>query len=152
MNKKKRAQRIQDILHHLFPSPEIPLQHQDPYTLLIAVVLSAQNTDRKVNQVTPTLFEKASTPQQMLTLSIEEIAKWLNPMIDGWINYYGKFTQSALKPVARQINHTLVKWCINKYKTFRYSKPRAIQFMVEMSEKRSNLFAHWRRKLGGSFV
>lgn len=79
MNKKKRAQRIQDILHHLFPDPEIPLQHQDPYTLLIAVVLSAQNTDSKVNQVTPTLFAKASTPQQMLTLSIEEIASMIKP-------------------------------------------------------------------------
>jgi len=85
-------------------------------------------------------------------LSIEEIAKWLNPMIDGWINYYGRFSQSAMKPVARQINHTLIKWCMNKYKSFRFSKPRAIQFMVEMSEKRSGLFAHWRRKLGGSFV
>ncbi len=74
MNKKNRAQRIQDILHYLFPYPEIPLQYQDPYTLLIAVILSAQNTDKKVNQVTPTLFTNASTPQQMLALSIEEIA------------------------------------------------------------------------------
>jgi endonuclease-3 len=79
MNKKKRAQHIQDILHRLFPDPEIPLQHQDPYTLLIAVVLSAQNTDRKVNRVTPALFAKASTPQQMLALSIEEIAKVIKP-------------------------------------------------------------------------
>lgn len=79
MNKKKRAQRIQDILHQLFPDPEIPLQYQDPYTLLIAVVLSAQNTDRKVNQVTPALFAKASTPQQMLTLSKEEIAHIIKP-------------------------------------------------------------------------
>ena len=80
MNKKKRAQRIQDILHHLFPNPEIPLHYQDLYTLLIAVVLSAQNTDRKVNQVTPTLFAKASTPQQMLNLSIEEIASMIKPV------------------------------------------------------------------------
>lgn len=79
MNKKTRARRIQDILHHLFPDPEIPLQHQDPYTLLIAVVLSAQNTDRKVNQSTPALFAKASNPQQMLTLSIEEIANIIKP-------------------------------------------------------------------------
>ncbi|KAG6559591.1 Endonuclease III [Candidatus Rhabdochlamydia oedothoracis] len=79
MNKKKHAQRIQDILHHLFPDPEIPLQYRDPYTLLIAVVLSAQNTDKKVNQVTPALFAKASTPQQMLNLSIEEIASIIKP-------------------------------------------------------------------------
>lgn len=85
-------------------------------------------------------------------LSIEEVAKWLNPLIDGWINYYGKFTLSAMKPVARHLNHTLVKWCQNKYKEFRYSKPRAIQFMVEMYQKRMHLFAHWRRKIDGSFV
>jgi RNA-directed DNA polymerase len=85
-------------------------------------------------------------------LSIEEVAKWLNPMIDGWINYYGKFTLSAMKPIARHINHTLIKWCQNKYKTFRYSKPRATKFMVEMLEKRRSLFAHWRRNIGGSFI
>lgn len=85
-------------------------------------------------------------------LSIEEVAKWLNPMIDGWINYYGKFTLSAMRPIARHINHTLIKWCQNKYKEFRFSKPRAIQFMAKMSEERMNLFAHWRRKLGGSFI
>ena len=85
-------------------------------------------------------------------MSIEEVAKWLNPMIDGWINYYGKFTLSAMKPVARHINHTLIKWCQNKYKEFRYSKPKAIGFMVEMYQQRMNLFAHWRRKIDGSFV
>ena len=85
-------------------------------------------------------------------LSIEEIAKWLNPKIDGWINYYGKFTLSAMRSVARHINHTLVKWCQTKYKEFRYSKPRAIQFMVKMYEEQVNLFAHWRRGIGGSFI
>jgi len=85
-------------------------------------------------------------------LSIEEVAEWLNPMINGWINYYGKFNLSAMRPVARQINQTLIKWCMNKYKTFRYSKPRAIQFMIEMSEKRSSLFAHWKRNVCVSFV
>ena len=85
-------------------------------------------------------------------LSIEEVAKWLNPKIDGWINYYGKFSLYAMKPVGRQINQALIKWCMNKYKSFRYSKARAIRFMVEISEKRSHLFAHWRRKVGGLFV
>lgn len=79
MSKKKQAQRIQDILNYLFPNPEIPLHYQDPYTLLIAVVLSAQNTDKKVNQVSPTLFAKAFTPQQMICLSIEEIASIIKP-------------------------------------------------------------------------
>jgi endonuclease III len=75
MNRKQRAHRIQTILDSLFPNPPIPLKHSDPYTLLIAVLLSAQCTDQRVNQVTPFLFAKASTPQQMITLSIEEIAQ-----------------------------------------------------------------------------
>ena len=81
-------------------------------------------------------------------LSIEEIARWLNPMIDGWINYYGKYNQSAMKPVMRQINHTLIKWCMNKYKSFRYSKPRAIQFMVEMSKNRFLLVRALEKEIG----
>ena len=52
-------------------------------------------------------------------LSLEEVADWLNPMLHGWINYYGKYNKSALKPVMRQINFTLIKWSMNKYKTFR---------------------------------
>jgi endonuclease III len=79
MNKKTRAKHIQDILNQLFPNPEIPLRYQDPYTLLIAVVLSAQNTDKKVNQFSPALFAKASTPEQMIGLQLEEIATIIKP-------------------------------------------------------------------------
>jgi endonuclease III len=64
---------IIDTLDCLFPMPPIPLKHKDPYTLLISVVLSAQTTDKQVNKVTKTLFEKASTPQEMVKLSREEI-------------------------------------------------------------------------------
>jgi endonuclease-3 len=76
---KKEAQQIQKILNKLFPHPTIPLNHKDPYTLLIAVLLSAQCTDARVNQVTPHLFAKASTPQEMVALSIEEIAAIIRP-------------------------------------------------------------------------
>ena len=74
MNKQERVTFVINTLKELYPNIPIPLDHKDPYTLLIAVILSAQNTDKKVNQVTPTLFTNASTPQQMLALSIEEIA------------------------------------------------------------------------------
>lgn len=67
------AKRIASILDEYYPTPAIPLLHQDPYTLLIAVLLSAQCTDARVNQVTPVLFAKASSPQKMITLTIEEI-------------------------------------------------------------------------------
>ena len=79
MNKKQKAKQIQHILDGLFPDPSIPLVHKDPYTLLIAVLLSAQSTDARVNLITPELFAKASTPQEMITLSIAEIAKIIRP-------------------------------------------------------------------------
>src|ERR1700722_15405130 len=75
MNRKEKAMIIRRILEGLFPDPPIPLIHHDPYTLLIAVLLSAQSTDARVNLVTPHLFAKASTPEKMLTLSIPEIAE-----------------------------------------------------------------------------
>lgn len=79
LTKKEKARQIQKILNQLFPQPEIPLQHTDPYTLLIAVVLSARNTDAKVNQITPHLFAKASTPEEMIQLTIAEIQKIIKP-------------------------------------------------------------------------
>jgi endonuclease III len=74
VNKKEKVKQIQRILEELFPNPAIPLAHKDPYTLLIAVLLSAQSTDARVNQITPHLFAKACTPEKMLSLSIQEIA------------------------------------------------------------------------------
>jgi endonuclease III len=70
---------IQTILNTLFPDPKVPLIHHDPYTLLIATLLSAQCTDAKVNTITPLLFKRASTPEQMIQLSIEEIASIIRP-------------------------------------------------------------------------
>lgn len=69
----KRSLFIQKKLQELFPSPAIPLLHKDPYTLLIAVLLSAQCTDARVNKVIPALFAKADTPEKMLTLEIATI-------------------------------------------------------------------------------
>jgi len=79
MNKKERAKIVEKVLNDLFPHPEIPLRHQDPYTLLIAVLLSAQSTDARVNQITPELFSKANTPKEMVALTIPEIAKIIRP-------------------------------------------------------------------------
>lgn len=73
MNIKERAKFISKKLEELYPSPAIPLEHSSPYTLLIAVLLSAQCTDARVNLVTPGLFKKASTPQKMAKLPVEEI-------------------------------------------------------------------------------
>lgn len=79
MTKKEKTQYVVDELQRLYPSPPIPLQHTDAYTLLIAVLLSAQCTDERVNKITPLLFAKARTPQQMVSLSLEEIAHIVRP-------------------------------------------------------------------------
>ncbi len=73
MNRAERARRIVEILERLYPEVPIPLDHTDPFTLLVAVVLSAQTTDKKVNQVTPALFAVAGTPAKMAALPVPEI-------------------------------------------------------------------------------
>lgn len=73
MTRAEKAERIQKILAKLYPLPPIPLQHEDPYTLLLAVVLSAQCTDVRVNQVTPSLFARARTPGAMARLAARDI-------------------------------------------------------------------------------
>lgn len=69
----ERAKKIGEILDQLYPEPPIPLAHRDPFTLLVAVLLSAQTTDAQVNKVTPALFARADTPEAMARLSVEEI-------------------------------------------------------------------------------
>jgi endonuclease-3 len=73
MTRQQKAQRIGEILDELFPTVDIPLAHRDPFTLLVAVVLSAQTTDKLVNEVTPALFARAATPERMAALPVEEI-------------------------------------------------------------------------------
>ena len=73
MKRAEKAKKIGEILDRLYPTPPIPLQHRDPFTLLVAVLLSAQTTDAQVNKVTPALFKLAHTPQQMARLSESEI-------------------------------------------------------------------------------
>jgi len=79
MNKSERVQFILSTLEELYPETPIPLNHSDPYTLLISVLLSAQCTDERVNQITPLLFAKANNPTDMLKLSVEEIQNIIRP-------------------------------------------------------------------------
>ena len=73
MNRKEKAERIGEILDEIYPEVPIPLDHRDPYTLLVAVALSAQTTDKKVNEITPALFAVAPTPEKMVELGPERI-------------------------------------------------------------------------------
>jgi endonuclease-3 len=79
MTKKEKASFVVDILNQLFPETPIPLDHKDAYTMLIAVLLSAQCTDERVNKITPLLFKKADTPKKMIQLSVEEIKEIIRP-------------------------------------------------------------------------
>lgn len=79
MTKADRVQFIQQRLEELYPEAPVPLDHRDPFTLLIAVLLSAQCTDLRVNEVTPALFKKGPTPQKMARLPVDEILEIVRP-------------------------------------------------------------------------
>ena len=101
MNKSEKINFIINVLEDLFPKIEIPLDHKDPYTLLIAVLLSAQSTDAGVNKITPILFEKADNPYDMVKLSVEEIRGIIKPV--------------GLSPMKSKGIHGLSKILIDKY-------------------------------------
>jgi endonuclease-3 len=79
MTRGERAERIRKTLAELYPVPAIPLRHEDPFTLLVAVVLSAQCTDARVNLTTPALFARARTPEAMAALSVKDIDRIVRP-------------------------------------------------------------------------
>ena len=79
MTKKEKVEFVINALEELYPEVPIPLEHYSPFTLLVAVVLSAQCTDKRVNEITPLLFAKADTPEAMARLTVEEIAQIIRP-------------------------------------------------------------------------
>lgn len=79
MTKKEKAAFVLKTLNNLFPDPPIPLNHTDPYTLLVAVLLSAQCTDERVNKITPILFARANNPYDMAKVPVEEIKEIIKP-------------------------------------------------------------------------
>jgi len=79
MRKAEKVKFIIDTLNQLYPKIQVPLNHKDPYTLLIAVLLSAQCTDVRVNQITPLLFSKADNPYDMIKLTVDEIKEIIKP-------------------------------------------------------------------------
>lgn len=80
MTKKEKVEFVINTLNNLYPEIPIPLDHKDPYTLLIAVLMSAQSTDVRVNKITPLLFAKADNPYDMVKLSVEEIREIIKPV------------------------------------------------------------------------
>lgn len=80
MNKREKVAFVVQTLEDLYPETPIPLDHKDPYTLLIAVLMSAQSTDARVNTITPLLFDKADTPYDMIKLTVDEIKEIIKPV------------------------------------------------------------------------
>lgn len=80
MTKQEKVDFVITTLNQLYPTIPVPLEHKDPYTLLIAVLMSAQSTDVRVNQITPLLFAKADNPYDMIKLSVEEIREIIKPV------------------------------------------------------------------------
>lgn len=101
MNKEQKVNFIINKLEELYPEIPIPLDHKDPYTLLIAVLMSAQSTDVRVNQITPLLFKRADNPYDMVKLSVEEIREIIKPV--------------GLSPMKSKGIHGLSKMIIEKH-------------------------------------
>lgn len=85
-------------------------------------------------------------------LSLDDIARKVNPLLRGWIQYYGRYAPSALAPMLRYVNQRLVTWAMRKFKRFRYYKIRASQFLQGLSQRAANLFVHWRLGMTGVFA
>ena len=85
-------------------------------------------------------------------LTLQDIARLYNPVLRGWLQYYGKFYPSALYPMLRHFNQTLVAWARRKYKKLAKHKTRAGQFMENISKTQPNLFPHWQRGMIGAFA
>jgi len=83
--------------------------------------------------------------------SLADIAQLLNPLLRGWLGYYGRFAPSALYPVLRYVNNTLVAWAMRKFKRFKDHKTRAGRFLERLSRERADLFAHWKIGMTGMF-
>jgi endonuclease-3 len=101
MTKSEKVNFCMETLEKLYPEIPIPLDHKDPYTLLVAVLLSAQSTDVRVNQITPLLFEKADNPYDMVKMSVEEIRAIIKPV--------------GLSPMKSKGIHGLSQILIDKY-------------------------------------
>jgi RNA-directed DNA polymerase len=85
-------------------------------------------------------------------LSLTEIARWYNPKLRGWLNYYGAYSRSALYPLWRHFNKTIVAWAMRKYKPLRNRKTKTVAFLERIAEKQPKLFAHWRAGMKGAFA
>ena len=123
-------------------------QHRNSSTLFVSfspavsakAIKSMRERTRKLN------FRNQST------LSLQDISRLHNPVLRGWVAYYGRFHPSALAPMFRHFNQTLVSWAMKKYKRFKGHKTQASLFLERIAETQSGLFVHWQRGVKGAFA
>jgi RNA-directed DNA polymerase len=85
-------------------------------------------------------------------MSLADIARQINPLLRGWIEYYGRYAPSALYPVLRYVNQTLLAWAMRKFKRFAAHKIRASRFLQSIAKNNAELFGHWRIGMTGTFA
>ena len=85
-------------------------------------------------------------------LSLNDISRIYNPILRGWYNYYGAYYRSALDPLWRHFNKTLVAWAMRKYKKLKGKKTKTTKFLTEIMERNPKLFVHWEKGIKGSFA
>lgn len=95
---------------------------------------------------------RRSAIRNRTNLSLEDIARGFNPTLRGWLNYYGRYRRSELYPVLRHFNLTLVAWAMAKFKRFRRRKIQASRWLMKISKRNPELFAHWQSGMAGSFI
>lgn len=95
---------------------------------------------------------RQSRLQRRTDMSLDEIAHWYNPILRGWIGYYGKYHSSALNPVLRHFNKSLVKWAMHKHRKLEGHKTKAAMFIRNIVQMRPGLFEHWKRGMVGAFA
>ena len=105
-----------------------------------AAVKAMRQTTRKLNY------------RNRTELSLADISRLHNPVIRGWLEYYGRFSPSAMYPVLRHFNTTLVSWAMRKYRRLKGHKTRASLFIEGIAKRQPHLFVHWQRGMGGAFA
>lgn len=125
-----------------------------------------QSNNRQINRVfmsfSPAVSKAAAKSMRKMVrqsgvrnrsdLSLEDIAQWYNPILRGWINYYGTYNREGLRQVMRHFDLTLVAWAMQKYEKLRGHKTRAIQFLQTIKNAKPELFEHWKQRLMGTFA
>ena len=131
------------------------------YTFRPRVVKNRTNNNRFVG-FTPAVSNKALKAMRETTRkmnyrnrsewSLEDISKRHNPILRGWLAYYGRYRPSAMDAIFRHFNQTLVAWAMKKYKRLKNQKIRAMRFIRQLSEKVPHLFVHWQKRMTNEFA